>query len=83
LTNLLSPLFLLKKKQVKSGELPVLDARVRAIIQFTGTPSNQDSTSNNTLVLDLFDNGNAGNLILSTKIKLFLTVFLNNELFFF
>jgi hypothetical protein len=45
---------------VKSGELPVLDARVRAIIQFTGTPANQDSSSNNTLVLDLFDNGNAG-----------------------
>ena len=46
--------------QVKSGELPVLDARVRAIIQFTGTVVNQDSTSsNNTIVLDLLDNGNA------------------------
>ncbi|XP_057378167.1 calcium-activated chloride channel regulator 1-like [Daphnia carinata] len=44
---------------VKSGEFPVLDARVRAIIQFTGTPSNLDSTSNNTMVVDLFDNGNA------------------------
>lgn len=47
--------------QVKSGEMPVLDARVRAVIQFTGTPTNYDSSaSNNTLVLDLLDNGNAG-----------------------
>jgi hypothetical protein len=61
---------------VKSGELPVLDARVRAIIQFTGTPANQDSSSNNTLVLDLFDNGNAG-IINFTKHISFSTVFFN------
>lgn len=62
--------------QVKSGEMPVLDARVRAVIQFTGTPTNYDSSaSNNTLVLDLLDNGNAGmckffinSIILYTKL---------------
>jgi len=43
---------------VKSGQLPVLDARVRAIIQYTGRNSNHDQT-NNTLVIDLLDNGNA------------------------
>lgn len=47
---------------MKSGEFPVLDARVRAIIQFTGTPSNVESNSNNTMVVDLFDNGNAGKI---------------------
>lgn len=41
--------------------MPVLDARVRAIIQFTGTNYDPAST-NNTLVLDLFDNGNAGKI---------------------
>lgn len=46
--------------QVKSGELPVLDARVRATIQFTGTSANHDASNNNTLVLDLYDNGNSG-----------------------
>ena len=43
--------------KVKSGEMPVLDARVRATIQFTGGESNQDSS--NTVVIDLLDNGNS------------------------
>ena len=43
---------------MKSGEFPVLDARVRAIIQYTGQSTNNDQ--NNTVFLDLFDNGNAG-----------------------
>lgn len=50
--------------QVRSGELPVLDARVRAVIQFTGTLANHDASGNNTLVLDLYDNGNSGKLIM-------------------
>ena len=49
--------------QVKSGELPVLDARVRAIIQYTGTSAAHDSSVNNTQVLELLDNGNAGTFI--------------------
>lgn len=53
--------------QVKSGELPVLDARVRAIIQFTGT-TNLDST-NNTQVMDLLDNGNGGTVHIERSSK--------------
>ena len=46
-------------RQVKSGQLPVLDARVRAIISYTGRSVSQDQ-ANNTVVVDLYDNGNAG-----------------------
>ena len=55
---------------VKSGEMPVLDARVRATIQFNGVESSaaasaaasagaQDSGSSNSVVIDLLDNGNS------------------------
>ena len=42
--------------------MPVIDARVRAIITFTGGETNQNASD--TIVVDLRDNGNSGKLLL-------------------